>query len=246
MILSDVFSRLSVSVLLLPLFTDAAFLFFVKAIILNGIEIFYVSCPPSSRSNLNMQTNEVDRRNCRQQQQQVTTAIISIQTPSMGSSAEDDGHGLPNPGASVVTTTSSNVVKVSALWVQSPARPSIQHKGLWDSKPTQATSSPSTPWHIDTVRTALLMDSVLYGQSQEGEMEQEGLEGGPWHWSCFAFRPPLSLQSNFVLLMTVPPRGREVMCLSGSCGNEVCEDSKGRGKLFYSKFDCYCLCLLHY
>lgn len=150
-----------------------------------------VSCPPSSRSNLNMQTNEVDRRNSRgqqqQQQQQVTTAIISIQTPNLGSSAEDDGHGVSNPGASVVTTTSSNVVKVSALWVRLPARPNIQHKGLWDCEPTQATSSPSTPWHIDTVRAALLMDSVLLGQSQ----------GVPRHWSCFAHRPSLFLQRDF-------------------------------------------------
>ncbi|KAG5274762.1 hypothetical protein AALO_G00139850 [Alosa alosa] len=71
----------------------------------------------SSRSNLNMQTNEVDRRNTRQQLQQVTTAIISVQTPSTGSSTEedDDSHGLPNPGASVVTTASSNIVRVSAL-----------------------------------------------------------------------------------------------------------------------------------
>ncbi|XP_031423507.1 potassium voltage-gated channel subfamily D member 3 isoform X2 [Clupea harengus] len=67
----------------------------------------------SSRSNLNMQTNEVDRRNCKQQK--VTTAIISIQTANTGSPAEDGGHGLPNRGASVVTTTSSNIIKVSAL-----------------------------------------------------------------------------------------------------------------------------------
>ncbi|XP_063071821.1 potassium voltage-gated channel subfamily D member 3-like [Engraulis encrasicolus] len=66
----------------------------------------------SSRSSLNMQTNEVDRRN-NKHQQQVTTAIVSIQSqPGTGaSSGEDEGHSRP----SVVTTASSNVVKVSAL-----------------------------------------------------------------------------------------------------------------------------------
>ncbi|KAL2090777.1 hypothetical protein ACEWY4_013040 [Coilia grayii] len=68
----------------------------------------------SSRSSLNMQTNEVDRRNSKQQQ--VTTAIVSIQTASTGSSGEDEGRSRPaNPAARVVTTASSNVVKVSAL-----------------------------------------------------------------------------------------------------------------------------------
>lgn len=72
-------------------------------------------------------------------------------------------------------------------------------KWQWDCEPTQATLSPSIPWHIDTIRATLLMDSVLLGQSEEWEMEQEGLEGVPWLVLLCISTPPPSAEWLCVL-----------------------------------------------
>ncbi|XP_020308623.1 potassium voltage-gated channel subfamily D member 3-like isoform X2 [Oncorhynchus mykiss] len=79
--------------------------------------------PTTSRSSLNMKTDEVGLFNCKGGQ--ITTAIISIPTPH---SATPDGDGLHGPpqrrppppptgpeAASINTTASSTVFKVSAL-----------------------------------------------------------------------------------------------------------------------------------
>ncbi|KAK6472243.1 potassium voltage-gated channel subfamily D member 3-like isoform X1 [Huso huso] len=66
----------------------------------------------SSRSSLNMKSDEAFRPNC----QQITTAIISIPTPP-GTSPEEDNNHPPSPGqpANINTTGNVNIVKVSAL-----------------------------------------------------------------------------------------------------------------------------------
>uniref|UniRef100_A0A8C7CBC4 A-type voltage-gated potassium channel KCND1 n=1 Tax=Oncorhynchus kisutch TaxID=8019 RepID=A0A8C7CBC4_ONCKI len=65
--------------------------------------------PTTSRSSLNMKTDEVGLFNCKGGQ--ITTAIISIPTPH---SATPDGDGLHGP-PHINTTASSTVFKVSAL-----------------------------------------------------------------------------------------------------------------------------------
>ncbi|XP_036008125.1 potassium voltage-gated channel subfamily D member 3 isoform X2 [Fundulus heteroclitus] len=76
----------------------------------------------SSRSNLNLRTNESNRVNCKSGR--ITTAIISLPTPPALTPDADGLHGPPQRrpppplGPSIQTTTSSagtNIVKVSAL-----------------------------------------------------------------------------------------------------------------------------------
>ncbi|MGH0186028.1 UNVERIFIED_CONTAM: hypothetical protein FKN15_020007 [Acipenser sinensis] len=68
----------------------------------------------SSRSSLNMKSDEAFRPNCKGSQ--ITTAIISIPTPP-GTSPEEDNNHPPSPGqpANINTTGNVNIVKVSAL-----------------------------------------------------------------------------------------------------------------------------------
>ncbi|XP_051957001.1 potassium voltage-gated channel subfamily D member 3-like [Xyrauchen texanus] len=65
----------------------------------------------NSRSSLNLKLNETNQLN---RGQQIITAIISLPSPPP-LTPERDGHGPPNPPATISTTTSLNVVKVSAL-----------------------------------------------------------------------------------------------------------------------------------
>ncbi|XP_058859916.1 potassium voltage-gated channel subfamily D member 3-like isoform X2 [Acipenser ruthenus] len=68
----------------------------------------------SSRSSLNMKSDEAFRPNCKSSQ--ITTAIISIPTPP-GTSPEEDNNHPPSHGqpANINTTGNVNIVKVSAL-----------------------------------------------------------------------------------------------------------------------------------
>ncbi|KAL7843363.1 hypothetical protein AOLI_G00248750, partial [Acnodon oligacanthus] len=73
------------------------------------------SLSTSSRSSLNMKSSERSRINCRGQQ--ITTAVISLPSPT-NFSPDGDGHSPANPipaSPTINTTTSSNIVKVSAL-----------------------------------------------------------------------------------------------------------------------------------
>ncbi|XP_036415837.1 potassium voltage-gated channel subfamily D member 3-like [Colossoma macropomum] len=73
------------------------------------------SLSTSSRSSLNMKSSERSRINCRGQQ--ITTAVISLPSPT-NFPPDGDGHGPANPipaPPTINTTTSSNIVKVSAL-----------------------------------------------------------------------------------------------------------------------------------
>lgn len=88
----------------------------------------YISFCLSSRSNLNLKTDNSRRTNCKGGR--ITTAIISLPAPPALSPDGDGLHGPPqrrppppqsHPATpSIQTTTSSagaNIVKVSALWL---------------------------------------------------------------------------------------------------------------------------------
>ncbi|KAI7795327.1 putative potassium voltage-gated channel subfamily D member 3-like, partial [Triplophysa rosa] len=81
---------------------------------LSAIDIQCVEqpCHGTSRSSLNLNPNEKSQLNNRAQQ--ITTAIISLPSPPPLTS-DGVGHGPPNPPATISTTVSSNIVKVSAL-----------------------------------------------------------------------------------------------------------------------------------
>uniref|UniRef100_A0A3Q3LJA5 Potassium voltage-gated channel subfamily D member 3 n=1 Tax=Mastacembelus armatus TaxID=205130 RepID=A0A3Q3LJA5_9TELE len=87
---------------------------------LQELSAIHIQCadPPShttSRSNLNLKTDDSGRINCKGGQ--ITTAIISLPTPPALTPDGDGLHGHP-AGPSIQTTTSSagtNIVKVSAL-----------------------------------------------------------------------------------------------------------------------------------
>ncbi|XP_056591454.1 potassium voltage-gated channel subfamily D member 3-like [Triplophysa dalaica] len=81
---------------------------------LSAIDIQCVEqpCHGPSRSSLNLNPNEQSQLNNRGQQ--ITTAIISLPSPPPLLS-DGVGHGPPNPPATISTTVSSNIIKVSAL-----------------------------------------------------------------------------------------------------------------------------------
>ncbi|XP_051532298.1 potassium voltage-gated channel subfamily D member 3-like isoform X2 [Myxocyprinus asiaticus] len=81
---------------------------------LSAIDIQCVEQPihGTSRSSLNLKLDETSQLNNRGQQ--IITAIISLPSPPPVTS-DGCGHGPPNPPATISTTTSLNVVKVSAL-----------------------------------------------------------------------------------------------------------------------------------
>ncbi|XP_055041170.1 A-type voltage-gated potassium channel KCND3 isoform X3 [Misgurnus anguillicaudatus] len=81
---------------------------------LQELSAFDIQCLDHSghsirRSSLNLNPNEMSRLNNRGQQ--ITTAIISLPSPS----SDGYGHGPSNLPATISTTASSNIVKVSAL-----------------------------------------------------------------------------------------------------------------------------------
>uniref|UniRef100_W5MWC8 Potassium voltage-gated channel, Shal-related subfamily, member 3 n=1 Tax=Lepisosteus oculatus TaxID=7918 RepID=W5MWC8_LEPOC len=83
---------------------------------LQELSAIHIQCgnqPPlsTSRSSLNMKSDEAVRLNCKSSQ--VTTAIISIPTPP-ATTPEGEGNNHPS-SPSMHTSSSSNIVKVSAL-----------------------------------------------------------------------------------------------------------------------------------